>query len=155
MTWMDVKVIHGSAFSVQSELCEVNMWICLSFLLYGLCFEMDILCACRVLWLRQRWTILCQCSRQTWWAPWHNRWIIFLWAQQERWVEQFVQFSFLGLPPKDAILSVFTSIISRIGSVPLTHLSGFPLNKLPHACLFCPGAHLLSLTRLKVLLCCI
>lgn len=57
---------------------------------------MDTVCACRVLWLRQRWTIRCQCSQQTWWAPWHNRWTTFPWAPQERWVAEFVSLDFIS-----------------------------------------------------------
>lgn len=68
--------------------------IFLSFPPYETCFQMDVVCACRVLWLRQRWTIRCQCSQPTWWAPWHSRWTTFRWAPRERWVAEFVSLDF-------------------------------------------------------------
>lgn len=59
------------------------------FLPYGMCFQMDIVCAFRVLWSHPPWTTPCQCSQRTSWAPWRSRWTIFPWGQQERWVEEF------------------------------------------------------------------
>lgn len=59
------------------------------FLSYGMCFQMDIVCAFRVLWSHPPWTTPCQCSQRTSWAPWRSRWTIFPWGQQERWVEEF------------------------------------------------------------------
>lgn len=111
---MDVKFIHAefSLFSKANMLAIKAVLLCLSFKFpsCGTDFQMDIVCASRVLWLHRPWTIQCQCSQQTWWAPWHNRWTIFRWAQQERWVEEFVLFwwvlfFFFGFLPQDEILS--------------------------------------------------
>lgn len=94
------------------------------------------MCAYRVLWLRQQWTILCQCSQQTWWAPWHNRWITFRWAQQERWVEEFVSVCFLGLHQYKVQYSLFllTPSAELVLHHWLTCLLGPTVNKLPSAC---------------------
>lgn len=85
----------------------------------------------RVLWLRRQWTILCQCSQQTWWAPWHNRWIIFHWAQQERWVEELVCFAFFDFFNKMQCSLFLLALSAKLALCHwLIYLSGSSMNKL-------------------------
>lgn len=113
---------------------------------------MDIVCACRVLWSRRQWTILCQCSQQIWWVPWHNRWIIFRWAPQERWVEAFVLFSWISSIRCKTLFSLALSVKLVLYHW-LTHLSGSRMNRQHSACIFNSGINLLTGTRPKLLLC--
>lgn len=118
----DHRVWIYSLFSMKSKLTKVNIVFAFGkkcFLPHGMCFQMDIVCAFRVLWSHPPWTTPCQCSQQTSWVPWRSRWTIFHWGQQERWVEE-----------SDFVSWALRRCRVLFSLALLTHLSGSSMNKL-------------------------